>query len=141
PRTIQGARRLLKWSQLPLSPAELSARFATFTERFRKSQLLPGVQELLLNLSRRTVPPIYMALASSAEKSLFEVKTSHLPLIYDAFPEQCRVFGDDSDMANKRNKPAPDIFLLALQRINSMLLGQGAKEVIRPEECLVFEDS
>lgn len=36
-------------------------------------------------------------------------------------------------------KPMPDVFLLALGRINAHL-GLGEKEV-KPEECLVFEDS
>ncbi len=42
-------------------------------------------------------------------------------------------------MANREGKPAPDIFLLALQRINETLSPQD-KPII-PEECLVFEDS
>jgi pseudouridine-5'-monophosphatase len=82
-----------------------------------------------------------MALASSASKPLFEIKTSHLPSITDAFPELCRIFGDDVEMANKRKKPAPDLFLFALERVNGTLVRQGGEEVIRPEECLVFEDS
>lgn len=34
----------------------------------------------------------------------------------------------------------PDVFLLALERINNSLGRSGEREV-RPEECLVFEDS
>jgi pseudouridine 5'-phosphatase len=126
---------------VPLSLAEWKARVGEQRERFRKSEPLPGAQELLHNLSHRTVPPVRMALASSAGKSLFEIKMSRLRSMSDAVPEQCRVFGDDADMATKQKKPAPDIFLLALQRINCTLEGQGVKEAIRPEECLVFEDS
>ena len=42
-------------------------------------------------------------------------------------------------MAGCKGKPAPDIFLQTLQRINDSL---GADEPqSRPEDCLVFEDS
>lgn len=41
-------------------------------------------------------------------------------------------------MAGKLKKPAPDIFLLALERVNAALV--RAEETIRSEECLVFED-
>jgi len=42
-------------------------------------------------------------------------------------------------MSDTRKKPMPDVFLLALQRIN-VRIGPG-EESIQPEECLVFEDS
>lgn len=106
---------------------------------FRKSELLPGVATLLNALSQRSSLSVHLAVASSASKSLFEVKTSHLHTITDAIPERHRVFGDDPQMSSRAGKPAPDIFLLALQRINDGLdVSEGR---IQPEECLVFEDS
>lgn len=42
-------------------------------------------------------------------------------------------------MLGKKKKPAPDIFLLALERANEGL--KPGEEVVKPEECLVFEDS
>lgn len=42
-------------------------------------------------------------------------------------------------MAGCKGKPAPDIFLQTLQRINGSLGADEAQS--RPEECLVFEDS
>lgn len=42
-------------------------------------------------------------------------------------------------MSDARKKPMPDVFLLALGRINAHL-GAGEREV-KPEECLAFEDS
>lgn len=51
------------------------------------------------------------------------------------------MFGEDVTKAGKSGKPAPDIFLLALQRINDSLSLDREKELIKPEECLVFEDS
>ncbi|KAI9756561.1 MAG: Pseudouridine-5'-phosphatase [Lichina confinis] len=136
---VQGTLRLLEWAQLPLSLEDWTAKVAARRELFRKSEALPGVTELLTNLSQRTSPPVHLAVASSASKSLFEVKTSHLSGITRAFPEACRVFGHDAAMANRASKPAPDIFLLGLDRINKNL-GESEAE-ITPGECLVFEDS
>ena len=42
-------------------------------------------------------------------------------------------------MAGRPSKPAPDIFLLALDSINRHLA--RAEPEIQPSECLVFEDS
>ena len=66
------------------------------------------------------------------------------------------MFGDDEAMSDARKKPMPDVFLLALGRINERLVlgrrgggggggeegggGQTEREV-KAEECLVFEDS
>ena len=48
-------------------------------------------------------------------------------------------------MQSKNGKPAGDIFLLALERINTSLTddvhGDGEGGRVRPDECLVFEDS
>ena len=69
----------------------------------------------------------------------FHVKTDHLPSVTSAFPEPCQICGDDAAMADRQGKPAPDIFLLALERINKTM-GPLDKPIV-PEECLVFEDS
>lgn len=48
-------------------------------------------------------------------------------------------------MQTKKGKPAGDIFLLALERINASLTDLHGEEegqrVVRADECLVFEDS
>ena len=45
-------------------------------------------------------------------------------------------------MQSKHGKPAGDIFLLALERINASLIGDGEGQgKVRADECLVFEDS
>jgi pseudouridine-5'-monophosphatase len=101
---------------------------------------LPGVLELLTTLSKGTTPKMKIALASSAGRTLFDGKTSHIPGLASAFPDSCRVFGDDPDMGDARKKPMPDIFLLALERINA-LCELRREELVKKEECLVFEDS
>lgn len=53
--------------------------------------------------------------------------------------------GDDEDMQGKKKKPSPDIFLLALERINEFIARWHGKaneaQAVKPEECLIFEDS
>ena len=70
----------------------------------------------------------------------FRLKTSHQEPFFSAFPQHRRVLGDDVRIPAGRGKPAPDIYLLALETINRDLRAKGEKEIV-PEECLVFEDS
>ncbi|KAI9774252.1 MAG: Pseudouridine-5'-phosphatase [Geoglossum umbratile] len=134
-----GTSRLLDWLQVPLTVEEWDAKVNAQEELFKKSEPLPGALELLNTLSERTSPPMHIALASSAERARFDHKTSHLPGIAGPFPEACRVFGDDATMAGLHKKPAPDIFLQALKQVNDTL--SPGEEPVKPEECLVFEDS
>ena len=50
------------------------------------------------------------------------------------------MLGDDPRIPKGKGKPAPDIYLLALETINKELREQGQEDIV-PEECLVFEDS
>ncbi|KAH8878773.1 hypothetical protein GQ53DRAFT_673521, partial [Thozetella sp. PMI_491] len=50
-----------------------------------------------------------------------------------------RVLGDDPCVQDGRGKPAPDIYLFALETINSSPPDGVPK--IEPKVCLVFEDS
>ncbi len=81
-----------------------------------------------------------LALATSSHTANFKLKTSHLESLFRVFPEEQKVLGDDTRIPPGRGKPAPDIYLLALETINSALRKKGKKEITR-EECLVFEDS
>lgn len=129
---------MLSWSGLPLSPDEWSAKVVAQWYLFRECQPLPGVVELLNTLSG-VKPPINLAIASSTKVELFKIKTSHLPCVTAKIPPENRVFGDDPAMSDAKKKPMPDIFLIALERINERLT--GGESAIKPEECLVFEDS
>lgn len=80
-----------------------------------------------------------IAIAGSASRPNFAIKTSHLPNITGPFAEHNSVFGSDDAMQGKSKKPAPDLFLLALQRVNEGL--RGGERAVEPRECLVFEDS
>jgi pseudouridine-5'-monophosphatase len=133
--------RLLEWAQVPLSISEWKTKEKAYTNLFTNSRLLPGVATLLSTLSTKISPPIKLALASSAGHHLFDLKTSHIPTISATFAEEsCQVFGDDPEMAHCDKKPSPDIFLLALRRLSDAFVADGEPE-LKPEECLVFEDS
>ena len=136
---VQGNLVLLKWAQLPISVEVFHAKVSANRDLFRKSRPLPGVLEHLANLTKRASPPVHTALATSSRRVTFHVKTDHLPSVTSAFPETCQICGDDAAMADREGKPAPDIFLLALERVNKMLRQQ--EKPIIPEEYIVFEDS
>lgn len=84
--------------------------------------------------------PVYMALASSAGKHLFDIKTTRAPELRQYFPTDLQVFGDDPDMNGCGKKPHPDIFKLTLRRINNLCAAKGVA-TLKSEECLVLEDS
>lgn len=135
----QGTIRLLEWAQLPLSIPEWKEKEKVYTQLFTTSELLPGVHSLLSTLSAQMSPPLKLALASSAGHHLFDLKTSHIPIISATLAEKsCQIFGDDPAMANCNKKPS--IFLLALRRLNNAFAAEGEPEP-KANEYLVFEDS
>lgn len=105
---------------------------------FPSVQPLPGVLDLLQSLSARN---IHLALATSSHSVNYRLKTSHLAYLFSIFPPSNRILGDDPRIPKGRGKPAPDIYLLALETINAKIRAQDVEKEILPEECLVFEDS
>ncbi|PMD13593.1 HAD-like protein [Hyaloscypha hepaticicola] len=133
------------WAQLPIS-RELFEKERKEQEllHFPECEILPGAQKLLLHLNKAhntNGMKIQIALASSSEKYQYDLKATKLENkeFLDLIREEYRVLGDDPRVQHGRGKPAPDIYLLALQTINSKL-PVGISEIV-PEECLVFEDS
>ncbi|EUC35844.1 hypothetical protein COCCADRAFT_34701 [Bipolaris zeicola 26-R-13] len=140
-RGSRGTNRLLAWAQVPLSPAEWALKEKAHTHLFRNSETLAGIDDLLQKLKFQTTPPILLSLASSAGREKFALKTSHLACIGRAFQDSAlQVFGDDLEMSDSKKKPEPDIFLLALRRLNAANTARGER-ALDPRECLVFEDS
>ena len=130
------------WAQLPITKEEYTAQVsAQQRSLFPTAKALPGVPQLLRNLdsTRKSTQPCHIALATSSHAGNFAIKTAHLGDLFSVFPETRRVLGDDQRLAPGRGKPLPDIFLLALKTINDSLPADEAP--IKPEECLVFEDS
>jgi pseudouridine 5'-phosphatase len=128
---------LLAWAKLPISPSEYRDEEAKIQrELFPTATPLPGVEKLLADLCGAGM---HMALATSSHTTNFKLKSSHLEDLFAYFDAPRRVLGDDTRIPKGRGKPAPDIYLLALQVINDSLA--PGEEKIRPDECLVFEDS
>ncbi|KAJ2337211.1 hypothetical protein GGI00_000382 [Coemansia sp. RSA 2681] len=93
---------------------------------FRRSELMPGAERLIRHLAKYSIP---IAVATSSSKAMFAIKTERHSPVFDLFASNITC-GDDP--AVKHAKPAPDIFLVAMQRLDGLL---------RPERCLVFEDA
>ncbi|KAI1138723.1 HAD-like protein [Hypoxylon sp. FL0543] len=133
------------WAKVPISREQFKKE-QTEQQRihFPECQPLPGVEKLLKDLKRAKTAqglPVEIALASSSEKQNYEMKTSRetTRAVLELIPEEHRVLGDDPRIQHGRGKPAPDIYLVALESINSSLPDGVPK--IEPKECLVFEDS
>jgi pseudouridine-5'-monophosphatase len=137
----QAERIFNEWAQLPLSKEEYSEKLHHLKlKHFPSTKPLPGASKLLKTLSATTNPRIHMALATSSHKVNYVMKTTHLDFLFSLFAEEHKVLGDDPRIPAGRGKPAPDIYLVALETINHRLRETGEREV-HPEECLVFEDS
>lgn len=127
------------WAQFPVPEAQWQAENAEEQKKlFPTAGPLPGVEQLLETLGREETG-VEIALATSSHGGNFRLKTGHLKELFEVFPEERRVLGDDSRIKAGRGKPLPDIFLLALKTINDTL--PAGTKPITPEECLVFEDS
>ncbi|KAK5674648.1 hypothetical protein LTS10_012649 [Elasticomyces elasticus] len=135
---LQAGKIFEEWAQLPVSRDEYMKKVTEMQKKlFPECKALPGVEELLKGMKERGVE---MALATSSHSGNFALKTGHLGDLFSVFDEEHRVLGDDPRIPPGRGKPAPDIYLVALETINARLRKEGKKEVA-PEEALVFEDS
>lgn len=144
------------WAGLPITQEEYVAENSALQQtKFPGAKPLPGVVELLANLGRTRYwevsdkqsqgsqqgkpQRVHIALATSSHQRNFRLKTDHLSDFFSVFPAERRVLGDDQRLQPGRGKPLPDIFLLALKTVNDSL--PKGETPIKPEECLVFEDS
>jgi HAD superfamily hydrolase (TIGR01509 family) len=121
---LDSAQILVEMLALPITAkAFLEEREVFLDQLLPQAKPLPGAVRLTQHLHHHQIP---QAVATSSGSRTFRLKTTHHQEWFALF--DCMVLGDDP--AVKRGKPAPDIFLLAAQRL-------GAS----PEECLVFEDA
>ncbi|KAI2793422.1 hypothetical protein POX_a00001 [Penicillium oxalicum] len=131
------------WAKVPISREQFACELkARMRKNFQNCTPLPGAETLLLNLSRArnaSGDRIELALASSTKSQSFELKISRpeTKQLLGYFQPDRRVLGDDSRVRQGRGKPAPDIYLVALQTLKSDI---NATPIL-PSECLVFEDS
>lgn len=117
------ARFLLDALGVPLTPDEfLAERRPILESLLASSPSRRGAEAFVRALAARGVP---MAVATSSERALFELKTRRHAWfsLFDAV-----VCGDDPRVTAR--KPAPDIFLVAARELGAA-----------PATCLVFEDS
>ncbi len=118
------AQILVEMLALPITPqAYLEERKEFLAQLLPQAKPLPGAVRLTEHLHRHQIP---QAVATSSGRLPFRFKTTHHQEWFALF--DCIVLGDDP--ALQRGKPAPDIFLLAAQRLGAI-----------PEQCLVFEDA
>ncbi|KAJ5189634.1 HAD-superfamily hydrolase subfamily IA variant 3 [Penicillium cf. griseofulvum] len=84
---------------------------------------------------------IQLALASSTKTHRYELKTSRpeSEQLLSSFRSDRKILLDNPRMRQDGGKPAPDIYLVALQVLNSGV--EPGESHILPSECLVFEDS
>ena len=145
-----------EWAKLPISREDFLKRQAELqADAFLNCKPLAGVEVMLKTLKRSHTKgyagglspgkgnrKVRMALATSSHGKNYEIKTARMKQMFNVFPPSHIIVGDDHRIPKGRGKPLPDIYLLALESINEMLMAEGEGErPITPEECLVFEDS
>jgi pseudouridine-5'-monophosphatase len=134
------------WAQLPITREQWARESgAQMMCNFAKSQPLPGAKQILYSLSHATCAstgePVELALASSSPTHYYKMKMTQpeTKKLLEVIREDRKVLGDDPRVKRGREKPEPDIYLAALESLNSTL--PPRKEAILPNECLAFEDS
>lgn len=80
-------------------------------------------------------------LASSTLSKMYAIKILRLETecLLSSFQLERRILGDDPCLRRGRGKLALDIYLLALEVVNSAV--ESGRKLIKASECLVFEDS
>lgn len=132
------------WAKLPISRKQFAQELREQMQlQFQDCEPLPGAHKLLSDLSHAqnsSGDKIKLALASSSKSNSFKLKTSRSETkqLLEFFQPEHRILGDDARVRQGRGKPAPDIYLVALQSLKS---AADTEETIMPNECLVFEDS
>ena len=110
--------------ELPIGPETfLELRTPLMNERFPHANAMAGAERLVRHLSAKGVP---IAVGTSSSRHYFDLKISRHRewfALFDAI-----VTADDPQVGAA--KPAPDIFLVAAERLG-----------VAPADCLVFEDS
>ena len=123
-RSIQAAEIIVESLDLPISPQDyLDSRKDVLLEKFKDTAALPGAKEMTTHFFKLGIP---QALATSSSSPMFEAKFEKHKKWFSQFAQIVK--GDDPEL--KEGKPAPDIFLLAANRVG-----------VDPAECLVFEDA
>jgi len=134
------------WAKLPISREQFAHESGRHMRKcFENCQPLAGAETLLHNLSLASSissrNKIELALATSCFTASYEIKTSRpeTKRLLETFRPELRILGDDKRVKKGRGKPAPDIYLVALQALNDSR--DPETEPILASQCLAFEDS
>lgn len=120
---IEAATILIEKLELPMSAQQyLELKKPVLLSLFPQCEARPGARELVEYLSRTEVK---LAVATSSDRRYFESKTER----HDWF-EHFEVVVCGSDPEVGAHKPAPDIFLVAAEKLG-----------VDPAHCAIFEDS
>lgn len=120
---VSGAQLVIDALTLPLTADEyLTQRNTLLRDLFRNAPAMPGVEAWLSELRALGLP---VAVGTSSISELCAIKWAAHPWLSQLDPKVC---GDDPAVTAR--KPAPDIFLVAAQRLG-----------VAPADCVVFEDS
>jgi beta-phosphoglucomutase len=128
--TYMGVANEVMWTEiirkhdLPYKPKLLVERnrkaFMSCISEQKEIELMPGVLNVLEKLSYKRIP---LAVASSSDAETIEIVLSRTGLDkYFLYKVNCGLV--------ERSKPEPDIFLFAAALLS-----------VKPEECMVIEDS
>jgi pseudouridine 5'-phosphatase len=126
-RRLDCAEQVLNWIAAaglssPTAEQLLAVRQPIAEALLVQAEPMPGARELVNRCHERGLP---MALATSSSRSAVDLKARPHPWLQQI---HVRVHGDDPEL--RRGKPAPDVFLLAAQRLG-----------VNAEHCWAFEDS
>jgi HAD superfamily hydrolase (TIGR01509 family) len=121
-RTEQSAEIILGYYPLPMTATELATQKGVIFHEIRAQGIpaMPGLIALQATIKERGLP---WAIATSSPRHHAEIILAQLGL-----REFCHAIAAGNEVAH--GKPAPDIYLLAAQRLN-----------IDPTVCLALEDS
>ena len=119
----QNAIDLCQRFGLPLTPASLVEGKVRLTVEYLARQpfpLMPGVLETINSLQQQG---LRMAVVTGAQREALEASQQHHP-VFRHFA--CMICGNDVE----HSKPAPDVYLLALQRLG-----------LQADACVAIEDT
>lgn len=138
----------LDWAKLPIDHEQFTRELDEEMHRqFTTCEPLPGAEKLLSNLSRArccsTGESLKLAMASSTRTSTYQLKSSRpeTKQLLSFFASDRLILGDDPRVGKGRGKPAPDIYLVALESLRAAAGSDSGEKEIQSDECLVFEDS
>ncbi|KAL9015132.1 MAG: hypothetical protein Q9173_000232 [Seirophora scorigena] len=150
----KGCQHLIQWAGSPDSPGIFSQQVVEQKDHFQACKALPGVVDLLENLKVAhsgsvNSHPMTLTITTADSRAFYRTKVSYRSDLSKHLNSQVNTLRDSEEMIKMPGKPDPYIYTCTLKRINTSCSKDEKKpdgkrregEDIKPEECLVFEDS